>query len=112
MSNYYPDKFVVVKLTVPEFGSVYKVLASWYGGYIGSDSWKLSSGITKITNTDAGYEFLNHSGSTYFCSKQTYGMSSYTFGVYNNFVKQLKEEAPEGSLIELICEEAIDALEV
>lgn len=109
MIDYNPDKFVVVKLTVPEFGSAYKVLASWYGGYAGSDSWKLSSGITKIIKADKGYEFLNCSGSTYFCSKQTYGMSSYTSSIYAGFVDRLKK-AGEGHSIEIIDEEAIDTL--
>lgn len=111
MSNYYPDRFVIVKLTSPEYGFIYKVLASWYGGFAGSDSWKLSSGITKITKTEAGYEFLNYSGSTYFCSKETYGMSFYTSSIYAGFIEQMKE-APEGNSLELINEEAIDSLEV
>ena len=111
MSNYYPDKFVIVKVTSPDYGTLYRVLASWYGGYTGSNSWKLSSGITKITKTDTGYEFLNHSGSVYFGSKEIYGMSSYTMSIYSGFVDQLKE-AGEGHSIEVIDEEAIDTLEV
>lgn len=111
MSSYYPDKFVVVKVTSPVYGSLYRVLASWYGGYAGSDSWKLSSGIVKITKTEKGYEFLNHSGSTYFCAKQPYGMSFYTSSIYAGFVDQLKE-AGEGHSIEVIDEEAIDSLVV
>lgn len=109
MNNYYPDKFVIIK-TVSEYGIQYKVFASWYGGYTGSDSWKLSSGITKITKTDKGYEFLNYSGSTYFCSKETYGMSLYTDSIYAGFVNQLKD-TPKIS-IEIIKEEAIDSLKV
>lgn len=111
MSNYYPDKFVIIKLTSPKHGVNYKVLASWYGGFAGSDCWKLSSGIIKITKTEAGYEFLNHSGSTYFCAKETYGMSFYTSSIYSGFVEQMKE-APEGNILELIDEEAIDTLVV
>ena len=111
MSKYYPDRFVIVKLVSPEYGTAYKVLGSWYGGYTGSDSWKLSSGINRITKTEEGYEFLNHSGSTYFCSKETYGMSFYTSNIYAGFVEQMKE-APVGNTIELIKEEAIDTLKV
>ena len=111
MSKYYPDKFVIVKVTSPQYGVLYRVLASWYGGYTGSDSWKLSSGITKITKTETGYEFLNHSGSIYFGSKEIYGMSSYSMSIYAGFVDQLKE-LPEGNSIEVINEEAIDSLQV
>ena len=42
-----PDKWVVLKIE-HEGNIIYKVFASWYGGYLGSDSWKLNSGIKDI----------------------------------------------------------------
>lgn len=83
MSIYTPDLWVVVEIDYD--GEITKkVLASWYGGYLGSDSWKLSSGITKVTEYADRYEFLNHSGSVYICYKTVWGMSGYTSGVYND----------------------------
>lgn len=50
-------------------GLHYRVLASWYGGYTTSDSWRMSSGITSILETENDYEITNESGSVYYCEK-------------------------------------------
>ena len=89
MSNY-PDKWIVFKITNKYSISIYKVFASWYGGYLGSDRWKLSSGITEIVDRDTHYEIHNHSGSIYMCGKHSQGMSGYTASVFNSFVKDLE----------------------
>ncbi len=110
MSIYYPDKWVVVKIVSPQYGKINKVLASWYGGFAGSNSWKLSSGIVSVTKTESGYDFLNDSGSIYSCHKDTYGMSAHTASVYSGFVDQISKSA-EGNTIEIVDEEKIDTLE-
>jgi hypothetical protein len=46
MSDYNPDKWVVVKIIGKDTPPVHKVFACWYGGYLDGDSWKLNSGIT------------------------------------------------------------------
>lgn len=91
MTAYVPDRWVVIELK-SSTETVYKVLASWYGGYTGSDSWKLSSGITSIDNKDDVYEFHNYSGSVYTCHKQAYGMSMYTTSIYDSWEKQNSDE--------------------
>ena len=108
MSNYTPDRWVMLKFSSEEHGDVYKVLASWYGGFSGSNSWKLSSGTVKAEEgcnyhdetrwnhelqlevetkgvAYPYYEFLQSSGSTYRCYKNSYGMSAYTAGIFNGF---------------------------
>jgi hypothetical protein len=55
MSTYYPDKWVLVEFDSPGNGKITKVMASNYGGYLGGDSWKLSSGVNKITKTELGF---------------------------------------------------------
>jgi hypothetical protein len=91
MTVYNPDRWVIVELKYNDSDEVNrKVLASWYGGYLGSDRWKLSSGITEIVDKDSYYEIHNHSGSIYNCGKQSQGMSGYTAGVYNSFVRDLE----------------------
>jgi len=90
-SIYRSDLWVIVEFK--ENGSdevTRKVLASWYGGYGGSDRWKLSSGVTNIVEHEHHYEIHNHSGSIYECGKHTYGMSGYTSSVYESFVKDLE----------------------
>jgi hypothetical protein len=64
-------------------------LGSWYGGYTGSDSWRMSSGITEVHDRGDYYDVVNHSGSVYQCVKGREGMSGYTSGIYQNFVDQL-----------------------
>lgn len=89
MNMYRPDRWVLVEFTVVETGeSITKVFAGWYGGYAGSDSWKLSSGVTSTEDRDDYFEFTNHSGSVYRCYKNSQGMGSYMSIVYNSFLTE------------------------
>lgn len=91
MSTYTPDRWVIVELKMNDSEERHrKVLASWYGGYGGSDSWKLSSGITNIVEHENHYEIHNYSGSVYNCSKHSVGMSGYTSGIFASFEKDLE----------------------
>jgi len=80
-----PDKWVVIK--IGEESPVYKVFASWYGGYLDGDSWKMNSGITKIEETDKSFLFHGYSGSIYECNKNSYGTNSYSEQVLNNIME-------------------------
>ena len=86
MSDYTPDRWMIVKITGPVAYPVHKVFACWYGGYLGSDSWKLNSGITRAYEDGHCFMFDGSSGSTYVCHKAHYGASSYGFGVLENMV--------------------------
>jgi hypothetical protein len=84
MSTYTPDKWVIMKTDVG--GTLhYRVLASWYGGYLGSDSWKMSSGIVSIIETEEEYGFSNESGSLYRCFKNSLGTSMTTYSVFEDY---------------------------
>lgn len=89
MSNreYTPDRWQIVHIK-GEDGEAHKVIGSWFGGYARSDSWRLSSGISKITESDMCYTVLNESGSMYTLYKGSQGMSSYTHSVYQGFKSQ------------------------
>lgn len=80
MSAYTPDKWVVVEIK-HEGETHHKILGSWYGGYLGSDSWRLNSGITGAKKVKKSWHVAGYSGSVYVCGKENYGMSSYTAGV-------------------------------
>ena len=67
---------------------IQKILSSWYGGWAGSDSWRLSSGITEVEELEDSYIIKNESGSVYTCFKKRYGMSAYTMAVLEDFKKQ------------------------
>ena len=85
MSDYTPDRWVVVKITTDK-ESLYKVFACWYGGYAGSDSWKMNSGIVKVELVNDCYDFHGWSGSVYRCHKNSYGTNSYGGRVLQNFI--------------------------
>ena len=87
MSEYTPDKWVVIEIAM-EGSTVQRILSSWYGGWAGSDSWRLSSGITGVEELEDSYIIKNESGSVYTCFKKRYGMSSYAMGVLEDFKKQ------------------------
>jgi hypothetical protein len=91
MSNEYtPDKWELIEIVSEEGETLYKILSSWYGGYGGSDSWRFSSGITKVVEHNKHYEVHNDSGSVYICYKGSKGMSAYTGIVFTNLKKQLE----------------------
>ena len=80
MSIYSPDKWVVFKIQY-EGEVIYKIFATWYGGYTAGDSWKLNSGVTGIKDDGDFFIFEGYSGSQYNCHKDCYGMSGYSSGV-------------------------------
>ena len=92
MSNMYsPDRWVLVDLTHGD-EIIRKVFAGWYGGWAGSDSWKLSSQVIETTDCGDYFEFLNYSGSTYRCHKNSEGMSGYMSDVFAGWHSQNNDE--------------------
>ena len=102
MSDYTPDKWVVVRITGPDTPPIHKVFACWYGGYLGSDSWKLNSGITRAYEEGQCFAFDGSSGSTYNCHKSHYGTNGYGGGVLSNMILMAREK---GVTIEILDEE-------
>ena len=87
MSKYTPDKWVVIEIDY-DGDKFQKILSSWYGGWAGSDSWRLSSGITEVVELEDSYIIRNESGSIYTCYKERYGMSFYSMSMLESFKKQ------------------------
>ena len=83
-----PDKWVILKLGDEP---IYKVFATWMGGYLGGDAWKINSGITKIEEEGDFYLFHGYSGSVYKCRKEAYGTSGYSQGILKNILEQVKK---------------------
>lgn len=112
MNVHTPDRWVIIRATSKEHPKIDKVLGSWYGGYGGSDAWRLSSGIVKIEECKPNdpyphYLVHNHSGSTYMCYKKSVGMSVYTAGVAGNLFTQM-EETGMGMMRVIPIEEILD----
>ena len=101
---YTPDRWVVVKITGyndhPK--PIYKVFACWYGGFAGSDSWKMNSGITKATLEGYVYSFEGYSGSVYECHTDSYGTNFYGGSVLDNMIENTKNR---GITIEILPED-------
>ena len=92
MNEYTPDVWVVLEFDAPQLETpIRKVFAGWYGGFAGSNSWKLNSGITKVRKVDGWFEFDGYSGSIYRGKPGNYHMSSLMHGVYANWLKQADE---------------------
>ena len=88
--EYNPNYWQVVKITSPEGKVFYKVYATWTGGYTFGDSWKMNSGITKVTQVDNMLEFHGYSGSIYKCinAEHLYRTTAYTHGVLESMIKK------------------------
>jgi len=71
-----PDKWVVVKVDNNTDTPFYKVFATWEGGYLNGDRWKVNSGIKSVESDDDYYYFIGYSGSCYKCSKKRYGIGT------------------------------------
>ena len=70
--DYYPDNWVIIHFVEPDSGEkVYKVLAGWSGGYLGSDNWRINSGIASVEDGGDYYDFVGHSGTVYRCRKNS-----------------------------------------
>jgi hypothetical protein len=80
-----PERWVILKMP----NNLYKVFGTWSGGYLGSDRWKLNSGIKKVEYDDDYYYFIGFSGSCYKCHKNRYGTaSSYGLGVLKEIIEK------------------------
>jgi hypothetical protein len=105
MTEYKPGRWLVVKINSKE--PHYRVFATWGGGYLNGDEWKLNSGITKVSLIDDHYHFEGSSGSVYICRKTSYGSTGYGWGVLDRLTTSFVKE-DMGSLE--VLDENIDFL--
>jgi hypothetical protein len=99
MSEYTPDRWLVLRIqTAKEV--LYKVFATWSGGYGGSDSWKLNSGIVRAALVSDRWEFDGSSGSVYSCHKDAYGTNGYGGAVLSNMISQAQEQGIQVEVME------------
>lgn len=86
-----PDRWLIL----PQLGSArhegrwHRVFATWAGGYIASDRWRLNSGIDNVTE-DGDYFYVNseHSGTVYRLHKGSEGIAgSSNYYTLDSFLK-------------------------
>lgn len=92
MSEYSPDRWVLVEINSKEHSTIQKILAGWYGGFAGSDAWKLSSGNVTFIDKGEYYESLQESGSTYKLYKASEGFTGLTAGLFKHWGLQVQEQ--------------------
>jgi hypothetical protein len=94
MSEYTPDTWVVLRIvSIKDDNTIfYRLLSGWYGGYAGSDEWRLNSGIIKMEDIGSHWIVYGQSGSVYRCHKDSYQLSIATEGKYAEWRKTLGEE--------------------
>lgn len=95
---YNPDKWSIIKVKT-ESETFYKVFATWSGGYLDGDSWRMNSGIEEVTKDGEYYEFAGASGSVYRCHEEMYGTNMYGAGV----MKSMLDKYPD--MLEVIQED-------
>lgn len=103
MSTYYPDAWVIVKLSLRD-GPIFKILASWSGGYGYGASWKLSSGTVAVMEDDESYSFLQESGSTYVCNKELHGSSMTILAAFEEYKKIVESRGLSAEIISSVSE--------
>jgi hypothetical protein len=87
MAEYAPDNWVILKINDLK-DPHYRVLGGWYGGYLGSNSWRLNSGITRHDFDGDYWFFYGSSGSCYKCYVDSYRLNLTTAQIF----EQLKEK--------------------
>jgi hypothetical protein len=80
-----PDCWKFVKVvphdsTIPSHN---RVLCSWYGGYLGGDCWRLSSGNKEVIDRGDYLEVPQHSGTLYRLYKNREKMSGYMQNIFD-----------------------------
>ena len=92
MSIYTPNRWVILKIE-HDGEIIHKVFSGNYGGYGGSDTWKLNSGNVTEEEFEDRWEFAGYTGSKYICYKHCYGMSNYMYSIYSSWNKFTPENS-------------------
>lgn len=96
-----PDKWLLIEVNNGEY---FKVFATWAGGYIDGDYWRLNSGVVSVEEDSDYYLFKGYSGSVYKCHKKAYGvMTSWCESQLSTIIEKnpnvkVIEEMPEDIL--------------
>lgn len=101
MAQYRPDAWVIVELGPPD-ARYHRVLGGWYGGFAGSNSWRLSSGITRIEKDGYEWKVHNESGSIYHCHHSCERTTSLTEGILMSYASDTEVAAKQVQLEDVL----------
>lgn len=90
MDEYKPNYWQVIRITSAEGRVLYKVFATWCGGYLDGDSWRMNSGIKAVEEAGDYLIFHGHSGSKYSVvnSDHAYRTTMYTQSVLDSMIQK------------------------
>lgn len=100
--EYSPGRWKVIKLTNPNKEIHYRVFGTWGGSYLHGQSWRINSGIDRVTEDENNYYFEGYSGSIYICHKKTYGFFGYGLSILSQMMEDSK---PLGIIMEIMPED-------
>ena len=87
--EYYPDAYQFIQITPKDSDqSIIKLFSVWVGGYSGTDSWRLNSGVKDIEVCPNHVRVYGYSGSCYCIHKVQVHMSGYGSKVLSKIVEQ------------------------
>lgn len=99
-SDLKPDAYQFILITPKDSDqSIIKLFSVWVGGYSGTDSWRLNSGVKDIEICPNHVRVYGYSGSCYCIHKVQVHMSAYGSNVLSGIVEQA---ATVGATIEYI----------
>lgn len=97
MTEYFPDRWVIVKINHPH-ETIYKVFGTWFGGFVEPETWRLNSGITRVEYKEGKFLFHGYSGSVYHCHEDDYGTTLYSSSALNEWIDKV------GGIVEILSE--------
>jgi len=71
---FYPDEWVLIHHEGED--EHWRLFASWRGGYLDGESWRLNSGIVRLEEDEHFFYFYSASGTCYEVTKTSYGIGS------------------------------------
>lgn len=103
--KYNAEGWVVLKYKAPNNKVYYRIFASWRGGYLNGDSWRLSSGSEELPQLSSCGEFWiwpQMSGSCYKLPvNQEDGYTSYTGAILSSIIDRSGEDGTQKERVKL-----------
>lgn len=104
-----PDGYVILKLEDGK-DTIYKLFSCWYGGYLDSDTWRLNSGITKITKENDYYIVEGNTDTVYkIWEGNSIKLSNYCSAILDELLETAKTGNVKVTLINIeTCKKEIE----
>lgn len=89
MERLTPDRWTLIYATINDVHET-RIVSGWWGGYLDSDSWRISSATRSITPKEDHYLIDTEGGSEYICYYRRNGFT----GLSANAFRAFQEKQP------------------